>query len=220
MKKALKDPASQQKPLPWKPKLAGWIGATLVRAFGLTFRYEAKNLESVLEELGDDPVIWAQWHNRIFCSTLIYKKFYPTRSGAGLTSASKDGDYLAAFIRAFGVGAVRGSSSRGGARALVQLNRWIQAGYDVMFTPDGPRGPRYQVAPGMVKLAEVTKVPVCPIKIEYSSYWELAKSWDKFRVPKPFSKITATFGPVIPVKEGDDLEPIQKAVEAALGGDK
>ena len=103
------------------------------------------------------------------------------------------GATVAAAMACFGMGSVRGSSSRRGAAALVTLKNEILAGKHVCITPDGPRGPRYVVQPGLVKLASLTGVPIIPFLVNYENYWTL-DTWDKFQIPKPFSKIQSLLG--------------------------
>jgi lysophospholipid acyltransferase (LPLAT)-like uncharacterized protein len=148
-------------------------------------------------------MVWAFWHNRIFVIPTVYRKYLRSRKGAVLTSASKDGETIAAIIARFGCEAVRGSSSRRGASALLGLIDWIRDGYDVAIVPDGPRGPRYRLGPGLVKLAEVTGALVLPVRVEYGSYWHF-KSWDRFRLPKPFTTVDVFFGPCAEVPSGLD----------------
>jgi lysophospholipid acyltransferase (LPLAT)-like uncharacterized protein len=140
-------------------------------------------------------MIWTFWHNRIFALPVMYQKFIKTRSGAVLTSPSNDGAIIATTMKCFGVDAVRGSSSRGGLKALLSLKKWISNGFDVAITPDGPRGPRYRLAPGLIMLAQKTGAAILPIRVEYSSFWRL-RSWDQFQIPKPFSKVTIIFEPL------------------------
>ena len=118
----------------------------------------------------------------------------------------------------FGLGSVRGSSSRRGAAALFDLIRALQEGFDLCVTPDGPRGPRYSLGPGVILLSERCRVPLVPLVIEYSAYWRF-KSWDGFAVPKPFSKVTVTISPKIQIgvtgSEGE-FETERKRVEKAM----
>jgi lysophospholipid acyltransferase (LPLAT)-like uncharacterized protein len=122
----------------------------------------------------------------------LFERYFPGRLGAALASASKDGEIISAFLAHFGIRAIRGSSSRGGARALVEMKRAIEDGYIMAITPDGPRGPRYSMNPGLVKLAQITGGLILPIHVTYSSYWQL-KTWDGFMIPKPFAKVHITF---------------------------
>ncbi len=175
-----------------KARLLGAVGSWLMRASLITLRFRFEDRARVMATPPEKPLLWAFWHNRLFVMPYVFEHFFPGRPGAALTSASKDGEILAAFLNRFGVRAIRGSSSRGGARALVEMKRAIEDGYIMGITPDGPRGPRYHLNPGVVKLAQVTGGFVLPVRISYSRFWEL-KSWDGFRIPKPFATVEITF---------------------------
>lgn len=162
------------------------------------------------------PLIWAFWHNRILGATAAYKRFIPWRRGSVLTSPSKDGEILARVMGRLGMGSVRGSSSRRGSHALMELMGVLQRGEDVAITPDGPRGPVYELAPGLIKLAELSGARIMPLRIEFARYWEL-KSWDGFRIPVPFSRAQVVFGPLYSVPQGADVEEERAKVKALLG---
>ena len=159
------------------------------------------------------------WHNRILAMPALFVRRYPKRKGlVVLTSPSRDGAYLAEFVRNFGMDAVRGSSSRRGAAALLHLTKRIEEQYDVCITPDGPRGPRYRLHPGALLLAQRAGVPLMPFLIEYSSCWRL-KSWDGFAIPKPFSRVTVTLLPLLTVPPDLSDQPFERlraGVEAAM----
>jgi len=95
----------------------------------------------------------------------------------------------------------RGSSSRRGAQALIELASWLSEGYDIALTPDGPRGPCYKLSPGLVLLAKNDGNPIMPLAVRYHDSWKL-KSWDQFRIPKPFSRVDVYAGPVVHVPGG------------------
>lgn len=162
------------------------------------------------------PLIWAFWHNRILGATAAYKRFIPWRHGYVLTSASKDGEILARVMARLGMGSVRGSTSRRGSHALMELMGVLQRGEDVAITPDGPRGPVYELAPGIIKLAELSGAKIMPLRIDFTRYWEL-KSWDGFRIPVPFSRARVVFGPLYTVTSGAELEAEREKVKALLG---
>ena len=139
------------------------------------------------------PAIYILWHNRFFCVPPAWNRLcYGKRTTIALTSASRDGDMVARAMAVFGLGAIRGSSSRRAVAALVGLKRALQDGNDVCLTPDGPRGPRYKIQPGFIKLAQATGAPIIPIHLRFSSAWRL-KTWDRFVIPKPFSRVEVTF---------------------------
>jgi len=155
-----------------------------IRLIGPTLRIEAENEEKYREiiDRGHQPII-ALWHDRIFAGVWYLRN----RGLAVLTSKSKDGEYIARFLTRFGFGAIRGSSSRGGVRGLVEMIRLMRQGVPMAFTVDGPRGPRYVAKSGPVMLAKKTGNPILPFVIECSSYWTI-NSWDKLQIPWPFAR--------------------------------
>jgi lysophospholipid acyltransferase (LPLAT)-like uncharacterized protein len=176
-------------------KIEGWLarwliafGFRLLQLWGRTLRYEIEDRAGVLGKPVTENYIAALWHNRLLIFPLILRGFFPERSGAALISASRDGDLLADAVHRFGYEVVRGSSSRMGASAILQLTQVLASGRDVVITPDGPRGPAYKLGPGIVFLAQKSAAPVVPVNLEYSHCWRLG-SWDRFIVPRPFSKI-------------------------------
>lgn len=187
-------------------KIEGWRARWLI-AFGFrllqilagTLRYEMEDRARVVGRPVQGNYIAALWHNRLLLISLVLKKFLPQRSGAGLISASRDGDLIADVTRRFGFDVVRGSSSRMGANALRELEDVLASGRHVLITPDGPRGPAYQLGPGIIFLAQKTGVPIVPVNMEYSSCWRV-KSWDRFIIPKPFSKVRVILGQPLQIK--------------------
>ena len=180
------------KDLSAKSRRIGWAVTCLMRVFGVTFRWRVHDPGGIMETPPDHPMVWCVWHNRVFMAPVVYRKFLTSRRGAVMTSPSRDGEIIAATVSRFGCAVVRGSSSRRGASALLSLVDWIRDGYDVLIVPDGPRGPRYRLGPGVVKLTQLTEAKILPIRIEYSSYWKF-KSWDQFRLPKPFTTVNVYF---------------------------
>ncbi len=170
--------------------LAGWA----MRCWAKTIRYEIHDRCGITTQGGPSaPVIFALWHNRIFTIPPIWWKTGGNgRKSVVLTSASKDGAILSSAMAVFGLGAVRGSSSRRAVAALIGMKRALLEGLDVCITPDGPRGPRYGFHPGVIKLAESSGAPIVPIHAHFSSAWRL-KTWDGLVIPKPFSRVTVIF---------------------------
>jgi lysophospholipid acyltransferase (LPLAT)-like uncharacterized protein len=187
----------------------------LLGALGRTYRWHeagTEHLERIRHE-GRQP-IYALWHGRIMPGI----SYLRDRGIVVITSENFDGEWIARVIGRFGFGTARGSTSRGGAKALVQLRRDMRAGRPVAFTVDGPRGPREVAQPGAVWLAGATGNPILPFHIESSSHWT-AKSWDRHQVPKPFSHVAVTMGPPIEIQtDADDtaLETGRVALERAL----
>jgi len=183
-----------------------------IRLIGPTLRIEAENEEKYREiiDSGRQPII-ALWHDRIFAGVWYLRD----RGLAVLTSKSKDGEYIARFLTRFGFGAIRGSSSRGGVRGLVEMIRLMREGVPMAFTVDGPRGPRYVAKSGPAMLAKKTGNPILPFVIECSSFWTI-NSWDKLQIPRPFARAKVIYGEPIFVREGEDVEEMRHELQTAL----
>lgn len=200
-----------------KAALIARIGEWIVRAVIATLRVKITDNAGVLAP-GAAPAIWIFWHNRLFIIPWAYRKALGDRPGAALTSASKDGEIVAAFLACFRIRAVRGSSSRRGVAALIELIRLVREGYTIGITPDGPRGPRYTLNPGVVTLAQKTGAAICPVRVHYSSYWQL-KSWDGFMIPKPFCRVDVVLQPLekaVVTENEADFETERARIEAVL----
>jgi len=174
---------------PFKQRLLIKITASalylMFHLLGKTLHYEIEgweNLEQV-ENSGHFP-IYCFWHNRIFAGTY----FFRNRKIIVMNSLSFDGAYMARFVQKLGYGSVRGSSTRGGTGALVELIRLMRAGFASAFTVDGPRGPKYVAKEGPVVLAKKTGNPMLPFLLECKSYWQV-NSWDNAQIPKPFARV-------------------------------
>jgi lysophospholipid acyltransferase (LPLAT)-like uncharacterized protein len=184
-------------------------GAPIVRALGSTYRWQVDGFhhyESVVAS-GRQP-IFAFWHGRILPATLFWKN----RGIVVITSQNFDGEWIAGIIERFGYGTARGSTSRGGARALVRLRRELASGRPAAFTIDGPRGPARVAQPGAVFLAGATGQPVLPFHIEADRFWTM-KSWDQTQVPKPFARVQVTIGEPIVVPDAADATIEAKRLE-------
>jgi len=172
-------------------RLARWLvafGFRLLQLWARTLRYEIDDRAGIVGKPITENYIGALWHNRLLIFPLVLQRFFPQRHGAALISASRDGDLLADAVQRFGYDVIRGSSSRMGATAILQLTQVLASGRDVVITPDGPRGPAYELGPGIIFLAQKSGAPVLPINLEYSRCWRLG-SWDRFILPRPFAKV-------------------------------
>jgi lysophospholipid acyltransferase (LPLAT)-like uncharacterized protein len=181
-------------------KIEGWrarwliaFGFRLLHLWARTIRYQLDDRAGLVRTPPNERYIGALWHNRLLLLPFVIQRFLPERRGAALISASRDGALLADLVGRFGFEVVRGSSSRKGATAMLQLAEVIAAGKDVVITPDGPRGPAYDLGPGIVFLAQKSGAAVVPVNMEYSSCWRL-KSWDRFILPRPFSRVRVILG--------------------------
>jgi lysophospholipid acyltransferase (LPLAT)-like uncharacterized protein len=177
-----------------------------IRLIGSTIRFETQGLEA-FERLRDDgkAPIMVFWHDRIFLATYYFRN----QAIVVITSQSFDGEYIARFIQRFGYGAIRGSSSRGGSRALVEMIRAMRSKLAMGFTIDGPRGPRHVAKPGAVMLAKKTGNPIVPFTVEAANYWTIS-SWDKMQIPKPFTRARVTVAETIYVP-GDASDELMEA---------
>ncbi len=191
------------------------LGTPVIAAIGRTYHWHETGTEYLdrIRQEGRQP-IYALWHGRIMPGITYLRD----RRIVVITSENFDGEWIARIIRRFGFTTARGSSSRGGARALVQLRREMREGKPVAFTIDGPRGPREVAQPGAVWLAGATGNPILPFHIESSTYWTM-RSWDGHQVPRPGSHVAVAMGPPIEVPAGADAPTIEAgrvALEAAL----
>lgn len=171
--------------------------APLLRTLAWTWRFEVDDRAGLTatDSPEQPPVIWVLWHNRLIVIPILYERLLRHRKGAALISRSKDGGLLANCIKRFGGETVRGSSSRGGSSALAALKRKLSDGYDVYITPDGPRGPRYELSPGAIWLAQASGARILRVDAESSAVWRLGR-WDGFMIPKPFAKVRVTLNPL------------------------
>jgi lysophospholipid acyltransferase (LPLAT)-like uncharacterized protein len=171
----------------WR-RLVLWPAALLLKLWGMSLRFElsADDLRHVMKR--DVPVAFVVWHNRLFLTPEIFRRYRGGRPLVALISASGDGAWLTAFFSLVGMRAARGSSSRLGREAATALVEAQRAGYDIGITPDGPRGPCYDLKPGVVIVPRRTNAPLLLIGGEFTAAWQL-KSWDRFYLPKPFSRV-------------------------------
>ncbi|MDQ4121328.1 MAG: lysophospholipid acyltransferase family protein [Acidobacteriota bacterium] len=196
-------------------RLADFAFYFLIVAIGVTLRYETRNWQRLeeIERAGQVP-IYAFWHNQIFLAAYFFRG-----SGAVvMTSRSFDGEYIARAIQRLGFGAARGSSTRGGVGALIEMARFIRAKRAAAFTVDGPRGPLYVAKNGALLLSKKTAQPVVPICFTAEKFWAV-KSWDKLRIPRPFSRSLVALGEPFSIEETAEeaaLEQYRQRLQAAL----
>jgi len=169
-------------------RVLGW----LIRFCCWTLRLEIKD-DVGLNRVGDRPVVMILWHNRIMVPPFCWmKKSRGARKMSVLTSASHDGTVLAEAMSVFGLGAIRGSSSRRGVAALIAMKQALENGEDLCVTPDGPRGPKYVMQPGAFAVAKKANALLVPIQVDFTSARQLG-TWDGFTIPYPFSKVKVHF---------------------------
>jgi len=182
-------------------------GVTLIRLLAMTWRMRPVNDEPVrtAREAGQ-RVIFTLWHGELLPLLWHHRE----EGVAVVISEHRDGEIIAQIAERLGYTTVRGSSSRGGGRALIGLIRALEAGRDGAVTPDGPRGPAHVFAPGAAIAAQRTGVPLLPIRASATRAWRL-KSWDRFLVPKPFATVRVTYGPLTTVDVATPREAAEQA---------
>ena len=196
--------------------MAAVLACVVERLVTTTLRYEWRDASGLGDAGAVRPVIFCIWHNRLALSMAVHRE-YPGKLAA-LISASQDGALLAAMLARFGVQVIRGSSSRRGPQALLELSRQARRGYDLAITPDGPRGPRYVVQGGIIALAQVTGLAIVPVTCNTSRKLCL-KSWDRFQIPLPFARCEMVLNHPLRVPRGasaTDREELRAELERSL----
>ncbi len=185
-----------------------------IRALSATYRWRTEGLEhyDAIVASGKPPIL-AFWHGRILPATW----FFRNRGIVVMISLNFDGEWIGRTIQRFGYGVARGSTSRGGARALVQMRRELAAGKPAGFALDGPRGPARVAQPGAVFLAGVTGCPILPFHFEADRFWTAGR-WDQTQVAKPFARVGLAVGEpvVVPDTRDDTIERHCRELEARL----
>ncbi len=192
-------------------KLADIVFYSVIGLFGMTYRLETDDEADPAKANLDEPVIVAAWHEHIFAGSFLLRG----RDLVVMVSQSFDGEYIARLATRFGIGSVRGSSTRGGIGALIALTRVINEGLSVILTVDGPKGPARIVKRGVCALAKQTGAPILPVAVEPSRYWTIG-SWDRMRIPMPFARLRQYCGKPIVVGPADDVDTKLTEVQAAL----
>ena len=187
---------------------AGWI---VYRVIGVTLSISEIRSAALDPVLSRGAVLYALWHNDQFLALYYHR-------GQGISimvSQSRDGEMIVGVMERFKYLTVRGSSTRGGGRALVEAIRNAKKGISCAITVDGPKGPRHEVKPGMALLAQKSGCPVVPVAAAFSRAWAFS-SWDKFRVPVPFTRTAMLYGNPIHVSPEDDIEQKRREIQAAI----
>ena len=174
--------------LDWKTRAAISVGGFLLRILARTWRVRVEGRDAVeVVRRSGQGVIFTFWHGQMLPLLAEHN-----RPATVLISDHRDGEIITQIVSGFGCRAVRGSSSKGAARALLQLSRTLNEGNDIAITPDGPRGPRHSFAPGAVVLSQRTSAPIAFMVSHTNRVWRL-KTWDQFEIPKPFARVTVVY---------------------------
>ncbi|MFY9143337.1 lysophospholipid acyltransferase family protein [Sulfuricurvum sp.] len=186
------------------------IGTLIIRLIYLTNtkRFHLPNL------IPSEPVIFAFWHGDLLMQPYLYYQFRTSPKANVLISDHFDGQIIARIMRYFKLGTIHGSTTRGGAKVLIQALKSLSEGYDIGITPDGPKGPRHEMSDGVVIMAQKRKTKVIVYSCVPSKFWQLP-SWDRFTVPKPFG--TLDFYASEPIDlEGMEMEAAKDLIKARL----
>jgi hypothetical protein len=186
-------------------RVIGILGSAILRLWGKTLRIEwigREYLDAISAERG--RVIWTFWHRHLL--TLTYTHI--DQGAVVLVSRHKDGEIISQILGRLGYGVVRGSTTRGGARALVEMVRLGLAGHPLAVTPDGPRGPRGKLQSGVLHIAQRSELPIVPLACEGLRTREL-DSWDRFQIPHPFTRIAVAVGPLMRIPQGIPADALE-----------
>lgn len=206
-----------------RDRLGLTLGGGVLRSIAHTWRFEVRNAAAI-ESLRDQrrPFIFSLWHGQLL--PLLWH--HRDERIAVLISEHRDGELVARLAQSLGYRLIRGSSTRGGERALLGLVRDLREGREVAVTPDGPRGPAFKYAPGALIAAQRSGAAILPIAAHASSAWRLG-SWDRFLIPKPFARVTVAYGNPAEVvapdaraaaEQAEKFEELMMATTKAAGG--
>ena len=177
---------------------AEYVGSLIIGLYSLTLRLRMQgeeNVEPIFKQ--GRNVIYAFWHGRMF--SLIFK--HRTYNIRVLVSRHRDGEIISRIVHRLGYTTARGSSTVGGSHALLALKESLSTGCNYAFTPDGPRGPKEKLKPGLIFFAQASGLPVIPVTSAARKKFELS-SWDNYSIPKPFSKVIIKYGAPVQVPAG------------------
>ncbi len=197
----------------WR-RLVLWPLGLLVRLWGISLRIDTTASSRRALEKHDEPVAAVMWHNRLFFSAEYFRRFRRGKPLYALVSASADGAWLTAFFSLVGIRTVRGSSSQGGREAALTLIELLRSGQDVGITPDGPRGPMYDFKPGGLIVTRRALAPMVLMGFTLESAWRL-NSWDRFYLPKPFSRVKLQ-AELVPVQDQAHRDEAVQRLQARM----
>jgi lysophospholipid acyltransferase (LPLAT)-like uncharacterized protein len=215
---------TESESFPWRSRAAFVLGLGLLHVIGRTWRFRVRNGEALarLRETGGG-FVFALWHGHLL--PLLWH--HRDEGVLVLISEHSDGEIVARAASSLGFGLIRGSTTRGGGRALISLVRELAAGKEIAITPDGPRGPARKFAPGALVAAQRSDSFILPVVISVDRAWRL-RSWDSFTIPKPFARVTVAYGdpakvaaetPRAAAEEGERFERLMQNAVASAGAD-
>ena len=194
--------AADAPPLDFRRRLLVRVVSWIVLALGRTWRVRVYGRRWLVARTAEDArVVVALWHGQLLSVAWVQRQ--PTRA---MISEHRDGEMIAYIMGRLGIASIRGSTSRGGARALLECAKVLRSRADVAITPDGPRGPRHHFAPGAAIVAFRARTSIVPVGVHVDRAWRL-RSWDQFEIPKPFARLTVVYGAPVNV-EGADVRDV------------
>ncbi|HLD35203.1 MAG TPA: lysophospholipid acyltransferase family protein [Planctomycetota bacterium] len=195
------------------------LGKAILFALCRTCRFREINAQPARDLVPDKSrsAIFVFWHNRMFFMTYFMKIRYVARGHKLLvfSSYSKDGEIMTRLESSLGTSVIRGSTSKGAIKGLINLLRKALTGYSPVITPDGPRGPKYEVQDGLLFLAQKTGFPIIPVSWSANRFHRF-KSWDSFMIPMPFARVNVTYGQPVIAQVGEDKETLRQRIKDAL----
>ncbi|SFV53091.1 Protein of unknown function DUF374 [hydrothermal vent metagenome] len=187
-----------------------FIGSLLIRLLYFT----NKKVFHAPQNITDESVIFACWHGELLMLPYLYKHYRKTPHAKVLISSHFDGELISRTIKYFGLGTLAGSTNRNATRVLIQAIKTIKEGYDIGITPDGPKGPRHEVADGIIVMAQKAGAKIVLVEIKPTKFWQL-DSWDRFIIPKPFGVLHYYASSEIDV-HGMELEEARRLIQKGL----
>lgn len=198
------------------PRILAYGGKILLKLLVFTCWVEVRGLESFIKQADKGNSILLLWHNRLMLVASVFQNRTPKFIYRAFISQSRDGEPLALFVNSFKNGRTIRVRHNAKHEALKEMIDRLKHSQEILIvTPDGPRGPRYEVKPGVVMAAKETSAKIFPFSWSANRFWQL-NSWDKMIFPKPFSTIYATIGSPILLDQESDLSSLSKVVENSL----
>lgn len=187
-----------------------FVASLFIRLIYLTSKKRFNSPESI----SDEPTIFACWHGELLMLPYLYSRYRKTPHAKVLISSHFDGMLISKTIKYFGLGTIEGSTNRNATRVLMQGIRALKDGHDIGITPDGPKGPRHEVADGIIAMAQKAKAKIVLVEIKPTRFWQL-NSWDRFTIPKPFG--TLNYYSTSPIDVSDmDMQEAKKVIKEGL----
>lgn len=191
---------------PFSARLAEFASGAALRVLAATWRYRIVGHDAVTSARAGTPVIFSLWHGQLLPLIWLHRN----EGVAILVSEHRDGEIIARVATSLGYRLIRGSTTRGGERALLTLATQLKAGVDAAVTPDGPKGPARSYAPGALIAAQRSGALVVPVAAHANRAWHLS-SWDSFMIPKPFATVSVAYGRPTPVMSSSSREAALEA---------